>query len=120
VKHSSALSRHPVKNSPQLKHIVNIYSVNSYKKKKFALVNNNNSGIQLQAPSEVSGNSYKDDINAKLKLLRDGIGYYEKGIGGSLSRVQNGLENHKQPSQNNSLMLPELNHISPQIYVGKQ
>eukprot|EP00347_Sterkiella_histriomuscorum_P013274 403365346 len=112
--------------SPNFKRIVNIYSVNNYqKKKKYILNNNNNSissyGIQGNNVSTLSNPNqiYKgEDIKLKLQQLREGMGYYD---GKSLSSINNGGrevsldQSHNHQSHNNSVLLPELKSITPQI-----
>ena len=75
--------------SPSFKRIVNIYSVNTYKKKKYILssgsVSNQASNHYNILPTTTSNSSipaatqaYKgpDDIRTKLQQLREGLGYY--------------------------------------------
>ncbi|CDW78008.1 protein kinase domain containing protein [Stylonychia lemnae] len=114
----------PQKNqqSPNFKRIVNIYSVNNYKKKKYIINDNNTSnyGIQNANQSQISLASqiYKgEDIKLKLQQLREGMGYYDGKSLGSLNNRDSSQEQISQYQQqhNNSVLLPELKSVTPQI-----
>ena len=70
----------------------------------------------MQPQVQGSGNYYMykgggEDLKSKLQQLREGMGYYDQKINASM------LENNRG---NNSILLPELKSITPQIHNIKQ
>lgn len=51
-----------------------------------------------------------EDLKSKLAQLREGMGYYDQKINASMLEKSGGSY-----SQNNSILLPELKSITPQI-----